>query len=747
MRQEYNLKEPIEKFKNYNNMIVNSFIPFIKEINIDYELIENKVFLFKNEKVAIEIIALNDYEMVKSDYIKKQNDKYNVDEVHLLTFYEDEWVGNMDICKSKIKQVLRINTDIIKVNARECLLSEIYNEQKNSFLNKYHIQGTDTSTISIGAFSGDILIALMTFVPKTGDSVNGNNDESKNRFELSRFCTNPNYSATGIFNKLIHYFVKNNDVNEIVTFADLRFSLKDNNIYEKNGFKKLKVIQSKYAYININNVDDISRHHRFSFGKRDLAKKFPELYKDSLTEKEITSLAGFKQIFDAGKIRYLLEVNENKEIKDSFGYIYKITNKINGKIYIGQTLRYYKKRFEEYRKKIGSNNIHLNNAFNKYGIDNFTFEVIDNSATNIDELNEKEIYYINFYETCNREKGYNISSGGRNSIVSEETKLKMSLAGKGKKQTEEHVNKRIARGVEALKHGRPKTEEQKQYLSEVLKGENSPLYGIARTEEVKKKSSETKIANGNTQKVVKWDIATRTIIGEFNSISEASKSTGNGESTIRKHCKHEVKVYITTFLYRYQGDTPNFDDLGATVDIKENIMTDNSSKTIEKFDLKTGEVIKTYETIIDASQDNDLNRATIVKHCNGEMKMHIKTFSFRYKDFVPTQKEVMISEPNSKDSKFVENDIIVFDMNNNEIVFSGLTTKDVYNYFSKNNIDYEEYTVRRHLREFPKLALGISGKYIVCKRQDFEKNSGYIKPKIEKPTRRKQEIIGNFKNI
>ena len=92
-----------------------------------------------------------------------------------------------------------------------------------------------------------------------------------------------------------------------------------------------------------------------------------------------------------------------------YGYIYRITNTINNKVYIGQTKREPKLRFDEYRR--GSHNEHLNSSFATYGFDKFKFEVID-TASSPEELNSKEIYYISYYNSTNSSKGYNLSEGG-----------------------------------------------------------------------------------------------------------------------------------------------------------------------------------------------------------------------------------------------------------------------------------------------------------------------------------------------
>lgn len=88
-------------------------------------------------------------------------------------------------------------------------------------------------------------------------------------------------------------------------------------------------------------------------------------------------------------------------------YIYKITNKINNKCYIGQA-KNYKNRFLEHKKMMygAEPNKVLYKAFQKYGIENFTFEVID-FGSNYNELEKK---WITFYDSYNN--GYNQTSGG-----------------------------------------------------------------------------------------------------------------------------------------------------------------------------------------------------------------------------------------------------------------------------------------------------------------------------------------------
>ena len=77
-----------------------------------------------------------------------------------------------------------------------------------------------------------------------------------------------------------------------------------------------------------------------------------------------------------------------KRNDEIIGVIYKIKNKINNKLYIGQTIRSINEKILEYKNGLG--NDYINNAFNKYGWDNFEFTIIDTAKT-IQELNNKEI--------------------------------------------------------------------------------------------------------------------------------------------------------------------------------------------------------------------------------------------------------------------------------------------------------------------------------------------------------------------
>ena len=121
--------------------------------------------------------------------------------------------------------------------------------------------------------------------------------------------------------------------------------------------------------------------------------------------------------------------------------IYKITNKINGKCYIGQSNDINRR----WRQELSPNaklNPHLARAFEKYGIDNFEFEIIEECQR--EHLNEREQFYIEIYHSIDPNLGYNKTEGGdgnlgRHFIMSEEQKEKIRKANTGRKLTEEQL--------------------------------------------------------------------------------------------------------------------------------------------------------------------------------------------------------------------------------------------------------------------------------------------------------------------
>lgn len=98
------------------------------------------------------------------------------------------------------------------------------------------------------------------------------------------------------------------------------------------------------------------------------------------------------------------------------GKIYKITNKINGKIYVGQTEKSLKERFQKHCWNTSENdkyhtNMAIKKAIRKYGRENFTIELVEDNIAK-SKLDEREVYWIAYYDSFYT--GYNCTKGGQN---------------------------------------------------------------------------------------------------------------------------------------------------------------------------------------------------------------------------------------------------------------------------------------------------------------------------------------------
>jgi len=193
-----------------------------------------------------------------------------------------------------------------------------------------------------------------------------------------------------------------------------------------------------------------------------------------------------------------------------YGYIYKTTNTVNGKFYIGKCVS------ESFRgtQYLGSGKL-LRAAVKKYGKDKFIVELVEECSNN-EDLCQQEIFWIKKLNAQDLNIAYNLADGGqggsarRGVPMSEETKLKMHLtavnrsperkaeiseicrqAQLGRKQSDETREKR--RQSMLGKNSRPHTEEEKKQLSLARRGKLLGEENPAKRPEVRKKISLSKM--------------------------------------------------------------------------------------------------------------------------------------------------------------------------------------------------------------------------------------------------------------
>jgi group I intron endonuclease len=208
--------------------------------------------------------------------------------------------------------------------------------------------------------------------------------------------------------------------------------------------------------------------------------------------------------------------------------IYKITNNLNGKIYIGQH------QTENVDDGYMGSGMVIKQAVAKYGADNFTKEILY-FCTDWDTMNSMEEVIVD-EAFVKRKDTYNMKTGGRQGILSEESRRKSSEAHKGKPLSEEHKRKLLEsrkgkplpeetkRKISEAHKGKRASEETKRKLSEAHKGRSSPNKGKLMTEEQKRRISET--LKGKKRKPLSEETKRK--------ISEAHKGKPKSEETKRK---------------------------------------------------------------------------------------------------------------------------------------------------------------------------------------------------------------------
>ena len=205
--------------------------------------------------------------------------------------------------------------------------------------------------------------------------------------------------------------------------------------------------------------------------------------------------------------------------------VYKITNNINGKIYIGMT-NDVKRRWRcegiEYRPPLKSDHHRpFWNAIQKYGWDNFTKEIMISGLTKEDAF-EKEMQMIKEFDSTNKKIGYNLSSGGNGGVV-----YKVHPRGMlGKTHTLENKNKH--RLFMSDKRNNP------MYNGKTIWGVTHPhpkgMKGKKHSEEIKKQISETLKKNSSNKKKVEMSLPNGDV-KVFESLTECSNHLGLDSSS------------------------------------------------------------------------------------------------------------------------------------------------------------------------------------------------------------------------
>jgi len=208
-------------------------------------------------------------------------------DVTLLTIFEDEWQNHQDIIKNTILHKLGLYNEK-RVYGRKTVARQISNEERDNFLNKYHILQTRGSTFSCGLFYKDELVAVLLA-----------NKRNSSDWEITRYATSLN--ILGGFSKLESFFTHVCKPSRIITFSDSRWGI--GNMYKETGYVLDKQLPPDYYY----SLDGHKRSHKFNFRRKHLPKLL-EYFDPSKSEQENCNYNKVLRIWDCGKFRWIKQV-------------------------------------------------------------------------------------------------------------------------------------------------------------------------------------------------------------------------------------------------------------------------------------------------------------------------------------------------------------------------------------------------------------------------------------------------------
>lgn len=279
------------------------------------------------------------------------------------------------------------------------------------------------------------------------------------------------------------------------------------------------------------------------------------------------------------------------------GYIYKVTNTVNGHMYIGQTRRTIEKRWRDHKarskcKKLKSRCL-LYDAMKKYGVDAFIVEELEQCDNDL--LNEREIYWIAHYDTVRN--GYNISCGGGNLPHSITPVAQFDMDGNYIKtfpsvaEAAEEVNS-LPQGIYSACDGYYASRRgyQWRYLSDAEK------CGMKLS-----KVKQQPLIRPVHQYTMDGDY-----VASYNSISEAMYQFGaRGTGGIRSVCTGRNR-----HSHGYRWSYEKVEKLGSIED-------DKGLRPVVQMDTN-GNVIKVYSKMKDAAKEHNITVGSIWAVCNGK---------------------------------------------------------------------------------------------------------------------------------
>ncbi len=219
-------------------------------------------------------------------------DYYQLQDIQLIHLWEDIWLSKRNQVLGRIKSFLGLN---IGLHGRKAKIIPLNEKQSSFFLNNYHLQGYVKSKFSYGLVIDEDIIAVGSF---SGTRLMKSKGSEYQSAELVRFATKDGITVVGGLSKLIKYFLKQVQVNDLMTYADRDWSLGKG--YQQLGFKLSEITAPATIYVN---QKSLIRYFEHRLPRETLATFDP---KNQLDLDDFLAGNGFVKLFNTGNLKYHL---------------------------------------------------------------------------------------------------------------------------------------------------------------------------------------------------------------------------------------------------------------------------------------------------------------------------------------------------------------------------------------------------------------------------------------------------------
>lgn len=218
---------------------------------------------------------------------KKDHEKYlhfKDQGIKTIQIFEDEWDNQREIVLSRVENILGVTKE--KIFARKCQIKELTSKEASVFFEQNHIMGNGRSNVRYGLYYNEQLVSAMSFSKS-------NISRKVSEWEINRFASLIGYTVIGGASRLFTYFLKNENPEMVISYADNRWSSGD--LYKTLGFELVSQGYPNYWYVPQNSIQRI---HRYTLRK---TKKDDQ----SLTEYENRRNGGYSRIWDSGSTKWI----------------------------------------------------------------------------------------------------------------------------------------------------------------------------------------------------------------------------------------------------------------------------------------------------------------------------------------------------------------------------------------------------------------------------------------------------------